>query len=148
MKRKMICLIVIMSFMIPLFSLTAAANDPPLPPEIKGPSSGKVGQPIEYEFCGEDPNGDDIQICVSWGDGTGETCYGPFPSGICIKLEHTWTEIGSYTITSYCTDTHEAKSDNTTKSISIEKSKNRFIQFNFILQLLQNFQMIRYLLGL
>jgi len=148
MRKKMICLAIAMLLMIPLFSLVAAANNPPLPPTIDGPSSGNPGRTYEYEFCGEDPDQDDIIICVDWGDGSGEICVGPFPSGTCTKLTHAWSTEGTYTINAYCTDIHEAKSDNTTKSISIEKSKNRFIQFNFILQFLQNFPMIRYLLGL
>ena len=90
MKKKMICLTIAMLLMIPLFSLTATAtaNNPPLPPTIDGPPTGKPGTTYEYEFCGEDPDQDDIIICVDSGDDTGEICVGPFPSGTCIKLTH------------------------------------------------------------
>ena len=148
MRKKMICLTLVMLLMIPLLSLTAAANDPPLPPTIDGPKTVKVGQTVEYEFCGEDPNGDDIQICVDFGDGSGNTCFGPFPSGTCIQLEHTWEAEGTYTIVAYCTDIHEAQSDDTTFDVAVEKGRSRFIQFSFILQFLKNFPMICYLFGI
>jgi hypothetical protein len=135
--------------MIPLFASTAIANDPPLPPTIDGPAKVNVGQSYEWEFCGEDPNGDDIQICVDFGDGTGNACYGPFPSGTCFKLDHTYETAGSFTIVAYCTDIpNQAESEETTFQVVAEKDKSKNIQFGFFLQFLKHFPIFQYLLGL
>jgi hypothetical protein len=148
MKRKIIVVYLCMLLIIPVLASTAIANDPPLPPTIDGPATAKKGQTYEYEFCGEDPNGDDIFICVDFGDGTGNACYGPFPSGTCMKLDHTWETVGTYTIISYCTDIHEAESEDTTFQVVVTKSKSRFMEFSFFLQFLKNFPLISYILGL
>ena len=147
MRKKIICFSIAMLLMIPLLSFTAAAdNNPPDPPTIDGPTSGKTGTTYTYQFCGYDPDLDDIIICVQWGDNTGEVCYGPFPSGTCIDLDHTWTSQGTYTISAYCTDSHEAKSDTATLRVTMPRA--RLVQFGFILEWLQNFPLISYILGL
>ena len=148
MRKRLLCITIVMLLMVPLLSLTAVANDPPLPPTIDGPPSGTVGTTYEYEFCGEDPNQDDIVICVNWGDDTGTACFGPFPSGTCIQLTHAWEAEGTYTITAYCTDIHEAQSDNATFQVQIKKSRDRFLEFDFILQFLKHFPIICRFLGL
>lgn len=149
MKRKILVISLFMLLMIPLFASTAIANDPPFPPEIHGPTTVRPGKSYEYEFCGEDPNGDDIQICVDFGDGTGSACYDPIPSGTCMKLDHTFETEGTYTITAYCTDVpHGAESEDTTFQVVVEKGKSRIIPFSFFLQFLKNFPLISYILGL
>jgi hypothetical protein len=149
MKRKILVIYLCTLLLIPLFASTAIANDPPLPPTIDGPKSVEPGKSYEFEFCGEDPNGDDIQICVDFGDGSGNACYGPFPSGTCMKLDHIFETEGTYTITAYCTDIpHQTNSDDTTFTVVVEKSKSRNIHFGIFLQFLKNFPLINYILGL
>ena len=138
-----------MTLMIPALSVTAIGNEPPTKPDIEGPTSGKPGVEYPYRLCSTDPDGDDISYCINWGDGSGEVCIGPFPSGQEATAKHTWSDEGTYTIKAKAKDTYGAESDWATLEVSMPRNK----QFNSLfLRFLENhphlFPILRQLLGL
>ncbi len=88
----------------------SSQNDPPMAPSISGPSNGLKGVPYNYTVVTTDPDGDDVYYYVAWGDGTNSGWIGPFPSGMMVTLNHTWSGQGAYTIKAKAKDTHNLES--------------------------------------
>ncbi len=107
-------------------------NNPPTPPKINGPYSGKPGQEYEYSFVSTDPEGDAIMYNIDWGDGNTEwTEYGD--SGVEFILKHTWESSGKYTITAQAIDFYDADSE--LSELTVTMSRNKVIirpQFQFL----------------
>jgi hypothetical protein len=149
MKTKIISIVFCAILLIPFISTIAAANQPPTAPDIEGKTSGTVGVEYTYGFCSSDPDGDNITICISWGDGTGDVCIGPFESGACVTATHTWTQQGTYTIKAQASD-GIAESDWSTLEVTMPRSKivqNLLIQ-RFFEQFPNAFQILIQLLKL
>jgi hypothetical protein len=98
-------------------------SEPPLTPEINGPTSGNVGEEQVYTFNAIDPDGDNIYYCIDWGDNSGEVCIGPFPSGEEQTSSHTWDEEGTYIIRAKTRDIHNAESDWVNFEVTMPKNK-------------------------
>jgi hypothetical protein len=124
-------------------------NNVPEITDINGPASGPVDIPIDYTFTAVDPDDDDINFIVDWGDGTIES-IGPFESGVPATANHTWDEIGTYTITAKAIDGFEGIGPEATFSVTIPRSKS--LSSTLFYQFLQRhpdiFPILRYLLGL
>jgi len=72
---------------------------PPLPPNISGPTKGKPNINYQYQFLlAQDPNGDISFIYVDWGDNTNSGWVGPYSSGETITIYHSWPKKQVYTI--------------------------------------------------
>jgi photosystem II stability/assembly factor-like uncharacterized protein len=110
-------------------------NNPPNSPIITGKTSGKPGIEYTYTFNSVDPDGDDIVYCIQWGNGTGEICIGPYPSGEDVTASHVFVEEGSYTIRAKAEDTNEAESPWGELEITIPRNK---IVFRALLKFLQS----------
>ena len=82
-------------------------NDPPESPAINGTINGKIGVDYEFTLLSMDPNDHKISYFIDWGDGTDYNWFGPYPSGEEVTVNHTWYEIGSYTIKAKAKDTFE-----------------------------------------
>ncbi|MCJ7571985.1 MAG: PQQ-binding-like beta-propeller repeat protein [Candidatus Thermoplasmatota archaeon] len=98
-------------------------NQPPEQPTITGQKSGKAGVEYEYKFISTDPEGDNIEYCIYWGDNAGVFWIGPYPSGIEASANYTWSEKGDYTIKAKAKDVYGAESDWATLTVSMPKSK-------------------------
>ena len=126
-------------------------NNPPDTPIIDGPTEGTAGEQYTYEVCSTDPEGDDIVYCIDFGDDTGEVCVGPFPSGTCVSVDHTWTEEGAYTVKVKATDIYGAESDWATLEVEMPVNQHSY-SFPLLQRLLEQFPnafpILRYLLGL
>jgi len=149
MKTKIISIVFCATLLIPFISTIAAANQPPSAPDIEGKTSGTVGVEYSYGFCSTDPDGDNITICISWGDGTGDVCIGPFESGTCVYATHTWTMQGTYIIKAQASD-GQAESDWSTLDVTMPRSKivqNLLIQ-RFFEQFPNVFSILKQLLKL
>jgi hypothetical protein len=118
----MICFYIGLLLIIPLFAATVSANEPPTIPDITGPTSGKQGEDLVYNFVSTDPDGDDITYCIQWGCDDPEICIGPFPSGEGQSQSHVYAE-GEYTIRINAADTNGAESDWGSLQISVPKYK-------------------------
>ena len=148
MKKNIIVLSIFILMMLPAINSTAALNNSPEVPHIEGPPSGKAGEQIEYGFCSQDPDGDEISYCIDWGDESGEICIGPFPSSACIYQKHTWTSDGTYTIKAKARDINGAESDWATLRISIPKTKQMNLYQSFIQRILFCFPFLSEILNL
>jgi len=82
-------------------------------PVIDGPTHGDPGVEYDFSFVTNDPEGDDIQLYVDWGDGTYEDYGEWYESGEEVILSHEWDEEGQYNITARSRDIwhFSAKSD-------------------------------------
>jgi len=68
------------------------------PPTIEGPTKGSAGVKYDFTFTTEDPEEDEIEIFIEWGDGTDTGWIGPFESGEEVIRSHTWSKDGAYKI--------------------------------------------------
>ena len=126
-----------MILVIPVVTANAVFNSPPEKPTIEGPPSGKAGTSYDYNFCSNDPDGDDLYYCVDWGDGSAEICVGPFPANTCVTQSHIWSSDGTYTLRVKARDVFQAESEWATFSVTMPKNKINYqmnILFEIILQ--------------
>jgi len=115
------------------FSVTNIENYPPEKPNINGPSSGSAETEYEYKFQASDPEGQEITICIDWGDGTGEVCLAPVQSGQEVAASHSWTEQDTYIIKAKTRDSYGAESDWTILEVTMPKNKSLRISLMSIL---------------
>jgi len=80
------------------------SEEPPNPPVIAGPQTTNALVPTSFNFTAQDPNGDDVEYYVNWGDDTNSSWLGPYPSGQNMITSHAWTRPGQYTITAKAKD--------------------------------------------
>ena len=85
-------------------------NNPPNPPEIEGPTHGKILETQVYNITVTDPDEDEIFYKFDWGDESFSEWLGPYPSGMNLSASHVWGE-GSYNIKVKAMDINEAESD-------------------------------------
>ncbi|OYT29326.1 hypothetical protein B6U98_02560 [Thermoplasmatales archaeon ex4572_165] len=130
----------------PTIIIIPEENNPPLRPNIKGPSNGKAGSKYEYTFTTIDSDGDDIFYYMEWGDGNndGNTWIGPYSSGEQVKINHTWSETGNYNIKAKAKDIHDSESNWGTLYISMLKNKQLF--FMLIWELSEWFPLLKQIL--
>jgi len=134
--------------LVSLFATTAIGyyNDPPDPPVITGPASGKINTVTEYHFTVTDPNDDLLEkLEIDWGDGEIEEvcggCTGPrWPSGSTQDVKHTWKNSGDYSIKARVMDVYGEWSE-WSDPISVSMPKYRYRSFiqSFLQEFLQNF---------
>jgi hypothetical protein len=106
-------------------------NNPPATPSISGPEKGKTGTNIEFALEAVDPDGDDLNYIIDWGDESGEESIGPYSSGQEVKVSHTWEVDGEYSVKAKAVDMDGAESDWVT--ITVTMPKLRAINFNLML---------------
>ncbi len=98
--------------------------NPPEPPTITGPTSGKVGKEYNYTFVSIDPVGDDIaKYTIDWGDDNIEVVEGLFVSGEEIIVSHIWNIEGTYNIKAKATNIHGAESNWGTLTVTMPKNQ-------------------------
>jgi hypothetical protein len=83
----------------PAFANIMENYPPPAPPIIDGPTHGKVGVEYNYTFIAfGGPDENRSLYYIDWGDGTILEWIGPYEYGIPIILNHSWDEVGTFTI--------------------------------------------------
>ena len=132
--------------------LCFSGNQPPETPDITGPTTGKPGVELSYKIVSTDPEKNDIVYCFDWGDGTGQICIGPYPSGEEVTISHTWIENGTYTITVKAADILGGESGLATLKVKITTSRtqelSKIILFKIISRIEIVYKNIVELLGL
>jgi len=125
-------------------------NQPPTPPTIDGPASGKAKQSYNYTFNTTDPNNDDVYYYIEWGDNTTSGWLGPYASGAAIIQAHTWAKKGTYIIKAKAKDIFGNESGWGTLSITMPLSYES-PHLRFVAWLLERFPLafplLRHLLG-
>lgn len=126
-------------------------NQPPEAPTIDGPSSGNPETSYNYTFNAVDLDGDNVTICIDFGDDTGSVCYGPIQSGEDLIVAHSWDEKDTYIITAYATDTNGVEGPEGTLEVSIPKNKALNFNYNLFSWLFEQFPnafpVLRHMLG-
>lgn len=130
-----------------IFKYPEIENLPPSKPTIEGQTKGKTGTEYDYTFTSTDPNGDKVSYYIEWGDGTIEDWFGPFNSGDPQIKGHAWSEDGTYTIRAKARDTFGAESVGWGELI-VTMPRNKAVINSFLLRFLEQFPVIRQLLGL
>ncbi|GAG87435.1 unnamed protein product, partial [marine sediment metagenome] len=97
-------------------------NQPPNKPIITGQISGKPGTEYEYTFNAVDPDGDNVKYHIDWGDSTSNTTAFS-SSGIDVKVKHTWSTGGTYSIKATAEDSNGLVGPEGTLSISMPRNK-------------------------
>jgi outer membrane protein assembly factor BamB len=95
-------------------------SKPPSEPSIDGPTNGSRRIEYDYVFNTTDPEMDNVSYWVDWGDGNNSGWSGYYPSGQSITLDHSWSEIGFYTITAKAKDYIGSESNWSTFVVNIE----------------------------
>jgi hypothetical protein len=122
-------------------------NEPPNAPTITGQTSGKAGKEYEFTFNATDPDGDNVKYLINWGDNTTyETDFNA--SDAEVKVKHTWSEDGTYNITSKAQDIYGAESPETTLIITIIIQRSRAVYHPLLLWFLERFPLLERFLSL
>ena len=104
-------------------------------PMIDGPPEGNAQERYGYTISTDDPDGDEVEYQIDWGDGTITNWYGPYASGEEVKREHQWAYEDNYTIRVKARDVYGAESEWTSMEISMPKNR---VYFNPFFRFLEN----------
>ena len=105
------------------FTTESTSNQPPNEPDINGPISGNIGTLYTFIFTSTDPNEDDVQYYIEWGDGTITDWTSFQSSGSSYSGQHAWTTTGYYIIKAKAKDSNGEESDWATFEVSVPRSK-------------------------
>jgi parallel beta-helix repeat protein len=123
-------------------------NIPPNTPTITGETNGAIQTSYDYIIQTTDPDQDDVQYHIDWGDDT--TITGLNESGEEIIVSHTWNKKGTYSVKVKAVDEYYAESDWGTLTVTMPCSYNKPI-IHFLELLFQRFPhafpILRQLLG-
>jgi len=87
-------------------------NNPPLKPaKPTGEESGKTDKTYTYTSTTNDPDGDQIWFLWDFGDETNSSWDGPYNTGENCEIEHSWDEVGEYTIKVKAKDVYGEESE-------------------------------------
>jgi hypothetical protein len=86
-------------------------NLPPTQPTIEGPTSGFYRESHQWNITAMDPNNDDINFFIDWGDGTTTGWSIAYPSGETMTQSHKYKKQGTYTIKAKAKDPYNQQSD-------------------------------------
>ena len=124
-------------------------NNPPDTPTISGPTNGGIDTPLTFTFNSVDPDDDDVEYYIKWGDGLVEYWDGPHTSGMDLSLIHMYTRENTFTIEAKARDSFCDESGWATFTVTIPRSKTINSLFLRFLESHQNmFPILRQLLGL
>ena len=112
-------------------------NDPPNKPDIDGPEIGKIGKEYQYNFTAIDPDQDDLEYYIEWGDGSVLEWVGPYYSGEILTEKHIWNVEGTYVIKAKVRDIYGEESAWTRFHVTIEKSRSLTWESHFLKLLFQ-----------
>jgi hypothetical protein len=130
----------------PIWQFTTQENTPPTPPEIDGPPKGPVDTELCWTFHSDDENGHQVKYFIEWGDGTSDETALDEP---CTPVEvcHTYANQGDYTITAYAEDEEGLAGSESSFEIEIPRFRSRISVQQLILQLFEQFLILRQLFG-
>jgi hypothetical protein len=130
------------------WALITGNNTPPGIPEINGTAKGKPLVEYNFTFVSTDPEGDNVNYFIDWGDNTTSGWIGPNQSGDEIIQPHTWSKKGTYIVRCKAKDVFGLESDWGTLDIKIPIVVPYNLFFKFLDRFPHLFPFLRYLLGL
>ena len=120
-------------------------NEGPNKPSIDGPIKGIPGIDYDYKFSATDPNNDNLEYYVEWGDGNCEEWIGPFLSGEELTLSHSWEEKGTYYVRVKVRDVYETESTWVTLQVVIPRERGFD---SFFMRILERITFLKYLFNI
>lgn len=91
---------------------TPPPGEPPvLTVQTAGPGTTEAGRSEDYEFLATDPNGDEVQIQVDWGNGAISVWTPAGPSGVTQTVSYSYPRPGVFTIRVHARDLGNATSE-------------------------------------
>jgi hypothetical protein len=120
-------------------------NEPPYVPSIIGETNGKTGTEYDYSFSSVDPDDDNVQFFIDWGDNDELSEY--IGSGEDLIISHKWNSEENYTIRAKAIDINGFESDWVNLDVSIPKSKQFNIINLWLSRLIQQFSILENLLN-
>lgn len=99
-------------------TISPPGNAAPSTPVISGPATGDSLVSYDYSFTSTDPNNDDVQYFIDWGDAT-TTASTLLTSGVAYDASHAWASNGVYNISVYAKDAYGASSGTAKKVMVI-----------------------------
>lgn len=85
-------------------------NQAPLKPSFSGPKEGNRNISYVFTVMTTDPDNDDVQYVILWGDGSQNTSVFS-GSGHSIQMAHQWSSLGFYIVRIYAVDPGNATSE-------------------------------------
>ena len=95
-----------------------------------GPTEGKAGKKYDFSFIAEDPEDEQVQLRINWGDGNIETTDF-YNSGELIEVSHTWKKDKKYTITISTADENYLEGEPLETTINIKPKGKSINQPSF-----------------
>jgi len=105
---------------------SVTVNTPPERPSMRGPSSGKISEPIIFFVKSTDADGDEVRYVIGWGDGK-HTTTDFYKSGEEVMVDHTWHATGDYLITVWAEDIRGGESKVAEYDIKIGASEPPYV---------------------
>jgi len=87
------------------------SRPPGVPLVPAGPDTGYVDSAYEFSTAGGDPNGDSILFQFDWGDGDTSNWSAPVSESTAVRIAHSWTAAGDFSIRARAKDTKDLMSD-------------------------------------
>jgi hypothetical protein len=112
-------------------------SNPPNTPTITGETNGAIQTSYNYTIFTTDPDQDDVQYYINWGDNT-TTITGLLESGEEIVVSHIWNNKGTFSVKIKAIDEYYAESDWASLTVTMPCSYNKLIP-QFLELLFQRF---------
>jgi parallel beta-helix repeat protein len=107
-----------------LYPLMKPWSNPPDTPTITGEINGEIQTSYEYTIQTTDPDHDDVQYYIDWGDHTFKITDLK-ESGVQIMESHMWSIKGTYSVKVKAIDEYSAESDWATLPVTMPYSFNK-----------------------
>jgi hypothetical protein len=110
MKRKTALPLAVCGMALVVLSAGCARNRPPTTPVITGPSTGEIGNTLTFAFSATDPDNQELEYMVAWGDTSAVEWSAPYPSGQSVTRTHVYADSGVYHVKVKARDTRQTES--------------------------------------
>lgn len=94
-------------------------NQPPLTPSLNGPKGGNLNISYAFNITTTDPNNENVQYVVMWGDGSQNTSLF-VGSGQHVQMAHRWRLLGFYMIQVYAVNAENLSSQELDVQMAID----------------------------
>ena len=86
-------------------------NRPPATPQLSGPTTGGAGDALTFTFSTTDPDNQEIEYMVAWGDSSGVEWSPLYASGQQVTRTHVYADSGVYRVKVKARDIEQAESE-------------------------------------
>jgi hypothetical protein len=109
--RRVLTSLVAYGMTLTMFSAACSKNKPPAAPQLSGSRSGSPGETLAYTFSATDPDNQELEYMVAWGDTSSVEWTPPYPSGQPVTRTHVFADSGVYHVEVKARDTEQAESE-------------------------------------